>query len=147
MSEYPLTGLFFVALFAAGCAYFFNRQLAKSAREWEIKTHIVKTAEDFCDELTDLAIAYWSREIVDGNRAEMALLADKIAARNLLLMSYIGKNFPRLMKDSWRVVSVVVGGDFGKDSRKEDSERAAHSVSEIVQLRMAISESRDAESH
>ena len=106
--------------------------------------HITKTAEDFCDELADLAIAYWSQKIDDNNKAEMALLADKIAARNSLLLSYVGKNFPPLLKDAWQVVYVVAGGDFGKERRKEDSGLVAHSVSEIVQLRMAISETRSA---
>ena len=142
MSQYSPLWLMGVAFFAAGCAYFFNRRLAKLAYEWEIKRHVARTAEGFCDEIMKLAISYWSCDSNNKNSTEMRILADKISANNKLLSSFISDNFPDddIFEDVCDVIDAVSEApEFGQTNRLADSERVARCITAIVGLRMKIS--------
>lgn len=137
------TGLI-VAAFAAVCTYCVQWRLAKLARQWDEKCHVVKTAERFCDELMALAIAYWSEKFIgkDEDDVDARLLEYKIAAHNQLLRKFLSENFANnydMPARLWKVEESIHGDNFGTTSRETYAERVALSVAAIVNLRLTIS--------
>ena len=136
-----LRELLVVALFAAGCSYYFGSRLANAAREWEAKRHAVKTVEHFCDNLLQDSIAYWSQPVNADNYDEMRAYAAKMGAILLELSGFIYDHFPKNAKVSaaFKEVSDVVTGDaFAVSGRAPDMVKVQRAASVLVKLRFAV---------
>ena len=133
-----------VALFASFCTLFINERLAKVARKWEEKKHIIITAERFCDEFMELSIAYWSNEDLPATKT--GVLSIKMSAYIVILRQFLQHNFPdnsEIISSFVDMMITVTGGNFNINKNIQDIDRVSASVAAIMNLRLLISKHRE----
>ncbi len=141
--------LFFVAIFAALCAFVFSVISAKITSDREERKDIIKTAISFCDELMNDSSKYWMCKCCDENEIEMGVLRRRISSYTILINRFLEDNFSdnrdnysEIQKALEKVNECVSGLDFDLSSRKSDVEKAALSIDSIIQLRLIISKQK-----